>query len=253
MPNIRQNKPDNAFSSEWMGLSEYLIAKIFPVNSDGIREDPLSMEVHAPFIESNLEATLNWQSPFENSSADQKAPALDAMLQSGAIIPFLKDIGVINSSSGDVGTIEKNISEFKGRTGITKLNSTQIFTGMPPLRITATLLLRAYKDEISEVETPLKQLWDWALPEKLSKDSLAGRVKNSSNVQMAILPSKAPTMVGIQYKRRYYAPLVIEGMGEPLSSPISSDGYYTEILVPITFCSLTALDKTDMAKAMNGV
>ncbi|NDI85052.1 hypothetical protein [Undibacterium crateris] len=256
MPNIRETKPDNAFSSEWMGMSEYLIAKIFQVNSDGIREDTLSPEVHAPLIESELEATLNWQSPFENSSADQKAPALVAMLQSGAIIPFLKDIGVIDKggSGGEMGAIERNINEFKGRTGITKLNSTQIFTGMPPIRITASLLFRAYRDPINEVETPLKQLWDWALPEKLSRDSLAARAKNSaSNTQMALLPSKAPTMVGLQYKRRYYAPLVIENIREPLNSPIASDGYYTEIVVPVTLCSLTALDKDDMARAMNGV
>jgi hypothetical protein len=59
-------------------------------------------------------------------------------------------------------------------------------------------------------------------------------------------------MIGFQYKRRLYAPLVIESIGEPMSSPINSDGYYTELAVPMTISTLTALDKDDYAKITQG-
>lgn len=253
--NIRgAGKGDNVLTSQWMGLNEFLIANIFPVDSEGIRKDLTSKEVHAPFIDANIEIAFNWQSPFENSSADQKAPALVAMLQSGAIIPFLRDIGVISSdvSKEGIGKIESGINAFKGRTGITRLNSTQIFTGMPPVKITGSLLFRAYSDPLKEVEEPFRQLMEWVLPQELSSNSLAARVKDSAtgSLNEGLLPSMAPLMLGLQYKQRYYAPLVVESIGEPLSSPISSNGYYTEIVVPITFCSLTALDKNDMARIM---
>ncbi|AIY40137.1 hypothetical protein LT85_0979 [Collimonas arenae] len=57
-------------------------------------------------------------------------------------------------------------------------------------------------------------------------------------------------MIGFTYKRRTYAPMVIESIGEPLSSPIESNGFYTEILIPMTLCSLTAHDKDDMRRFM---
>ncbi len=235
-------------------MNEFLIAKIFVVDSAGIRTGHDSIEVHAPLMDANIEIALNWQSPFENASADQKAPALVAMLQSGAIIPFLKSAGIIpkESTIESMGGLEKNIAKFKGRTGITKLNSTQIFTGMPPTKITGTLLFRACRNPLLEVETPFRQLMEWVLPQKLSTDSLIDRGAKLSqgDLSMALLPSEAPLMVGVHYKQRYYAPLVVESIGEPLSSPISSDGYYTELVVPITFCSLNALDKDDMRAAM---
>ena len=260
MSDIRQIYPaKNVLSSDWHGLSEYLIAKIFEVDKNGARTNPESIEIHAPFTEANIEATLNWQSPFENSSADQKAPALVAILQSGAIkenikaIPFIGNLLIGNQVTA-ASSIEEGINRFEGRTGITKLNSTQIFTGMPPLKITAVLLFRAYKNSYSEVEKPLRQLWQFALPKKISADSLVARLKNVvGDTTSALLPSEAPTFVGLEYKRRYYAPLVIESIGEALSSPISSDGYYTEILVPITFGTLTALDRNDMSATWSSI
>lgn len=260
MSNTRQQSQlSNVLTSDWIGLNEYLIARIFEVNSEGVRSNDTSpIEVHAPLTDSNIEATLNWQSPFENSSADQKAPALVALLQSGSILqyfkgtPSLEENKALGGKLDSASSLEEGIKKFKGKTGITKLNSTQIFTGMPPLKITGTLLFRAYKDSFSEVEEPLRQLWDFALPKKISSDSLIDRFKKvTSDTASALLPSEAPTLLGLEYKRRYYAPLVIESIGEPLSSPIDSKGYYTEILVPITFGTYTALDRSDMRKSMS--
>lgn len=258
MSNTRQKSPpSNVLSSDWHGLNEYLIARIFEVDNKGFRTTGDSIEVHAPFTECNIEATLNWQSPFENSSADQKAPALVAILQSGGIkenieaLPFFGKLLIGNQVTA-ASSIEAGINRFEGRTGITKLNSTQIFTGMPPLKISAVLLFRAYKNSFSEVERPLRQLWQFALPKQISSDSLVARLKKvGSDTTSALLPSKAPTLLGLEYKRRYYAPLVIESIGEPLSSPIDAEGFYTEVLVPITFGTLTALDREDMRKSMS--
>lgn len=40
-------------------------------------------------------------------------------------------------------------------------------------------------------------------------------------------------------------PLVIESIGQPISSPVDSSGKYVELLVPMTLCTLTAPDRED--------
>ncbi|MGZ9712994.1 hypothetical protein ACXX82_19570 [Glaciimonas sp. GNP009] len=242
--------------SEWTGLNENLIAKFYAVDSNGSRVGQDQTEVWAPLIDSNLEAVFGWQSPFEHSNPDTKAPALTAMLQSGVLLPVLNALsGGSKSSNGptsssDKGALQSALQSAQGRTGITKLNSTQIFSGMPPLKFTVSLLFRAIFDPATEVEAPLQQLWGWALPQKLSNDGIVARVISQKNgiadYVSALLPSLAPTMIGFQYKRCTYGPLVIESIGEPLSSPIDKNGFYTELVIPMTLCSLTALDRDDM-------
>ena len=248
--------------SQWLGLSEHLIAKIYPVDNKGLRAGQEQIEVHAPVTAGgNMEAILNWQSPFEQSSPDSKAPALIAMLQSGALLPGMNDFysffgrkSKSGSGNADVGAIEHNIKKFEGRTGITKLNSTQIFTGMPPIKINVSLVFRAFSDPKREVAAPLQQLWAWALPQKLSGDSLVGRAAGGGDgVDGAInsmFPSVAPQLIGFQYKQRILAPMVIETIGEPIDAPIDQDGYYTEITIPLTLATLTALDRDDLKKIM---
>src|SRR3546814_5034496 len=91
----------------------------------------------------------------------------------------------------------------------------------------------------------------WALPEKLSAmgpllsraaDYAAGGTTSITDV---LAPSKAPTKIGMTYKGKTYAPLVIESIGQPISSPADSSGKYVELLVPMTLCTLTALDRDD--------
>ncbi|QFY43001.1 hypothetical protein F6R98_10555 [Candidatus Methylospira mobilis] len=246
-----------ALSSLWGELSPHLIASFFEVDRSGARMGS-GAEVKAPLTDSNLEATLNWQSPFEQAGPESKAPALLAMLQSGALQPIMDVMlgKAANATGIDVsGAQQKSnafLKQFDGRTGITKLNSTQVFTGMPPVKISVTALFRAWRDAISEVEAPVDQLWDWALPQELSKDgAIVGSLKAASGEQSALdalLPSHAPTMIGVTYKGRTYAPLVIESIGYPISSPISSSGNYVELSVPMTLCTLTAWDRNDRKK-----
>lgn len=245
-------------STGWKGLSPHLIAKFFPMKKDTsgawVPLEPNNIEVHAPLLEANMEATLNWQSPFEQASPDTKAPFITAMLQSGALIPTVQ--GIIGGAAGEeadrLSGIEETLRDLEGKTGITKLNSTQIFTGMPPLKITLTLLFRAYADAYEEVERPLQQLWQWALPQHLAKDSIIERAKTGSVISI-LFPSEVPQVIGFQYKRRTIFPMVIESIGEPMDSPIAIDGYYARVKVPMVLATLTAIDKRDMSIFTDGV
>lgn len=246
-------------SSQWGGLSDFLIAKFYEVDEKGIRvvnDAAPTVEVHAPISDGHRDMTLNWQSPFEAASPDTKAPALAAMLQSGALSTVLSDLtsalaGQKPSSAQNNQSptaLQNALQDLKGRTGITKLNSTQIFTGMAPIRFTFNVHFRALSDPYNEVEAPVNQLTYWAAPKKLSTDSIVKRATTADGVTgylKALLPSLAPTMIAFQYKTYTYAPLVIESIGDPITAPIASNGYHTEKVIPITICSLTALDRDD--------
>jgi hypothetical protein len=242
-------------SSQWGELSDFLIAKFYAVDEKGRRMDGEPMEVHAPLVDGNQDITMNWQSPFESASPDTKAPALAGMLQSGALATIMSDL--TNAKTGvstperdfsSSGSLENALDEVKGRTGITKLNSVQIFTGMAPVRFTFSLQFRAMSDPYSEVELPINQLTYWALPRKLSSDSIIKRAAGADGILgyiKALLPSQAPTMIAMEYKGCTYAPLVIESIGSPMTAPIASNGYHTNKAIALTVCSLTALDRND--------
>lgn len=236
-------------TSQWGGLSRRLIASFYRVEKD--REGkwhPSSdeVEVRAPLSESNMEVALSWQSPFEDAGADRGIPTISAMLQSGSLQPFLDGGGYTSTF----------VSKFEGRTGITKMNSVQVFTGMPPVKIQVTAVFRAWADPASEVEAPFSQLMAWALPQELAPDGAilsgldaAKEAFSGGNISDAaakgLLPSRAPVCVAMSYKGRLYSPLVIESIGHPMNSPVDSQGRYTELQVPMTLCTLTAFDAPD--------
>lgn len=238
-------------TSLWDGLNDHLIAKFYEVDRKG---SPIGdVEVWAPLIDANFEMVLSWNSPFENAGPESKAPALLAMLQSGALQPFIDAI-FGKSNGADASEISKKSSEFmkqfEGRTGITKLNSTQVFTGMPPVKIPVTALFRAWRDPSKEVEDPIDQLTNWALPELLSPDgTIVSRginaAKGNSGALDVLLPSKSPTMIAMHYKGRTYGPLVIESIGQPISAPIDFQGNYVSMAIPMTLCSISAIDRSD--------
>lgn len=256
-----------SLGSVWDGLSPHLIASFYEVAKTGedswgqITDKTDPIVVRGPLAESNLEAVLNWQSPFEQAGPESKAPALFAMLQSGALQPIVDSLNPFankKTSASDPQSqqqAETFLKQFEGRTGITKLNSTQVFNGMPPVKITVTVLFRAWRDAASEVEAPFNKLMEWALPIELAKDgSLLSRaaetVRGTMGYVEALLPSKSPTRIAMKYKGRLYSPLVIESIGMPMSSPVDANGKYVELLVPMTLCTLTALDRADWAKVI---
>lgn len=240
------------------GLSPYLVATFYEVERSGLDRQSWqrvqnSPSVKAPLTEANLEMLLNWQSPFENAGADKGMPSLSAMLQSGALQPFVSDNG--NAS--------KTLGKFEGRTGITKLNSTQVFAGMPPVKIQVTALFRAWRNPAEEVEAPINQLMQWALPQELAiegpimallegaKQVLSGKPLDEAAAK-ALLPSLAPTKIAMHYKGRLLSPLVIESIGQPLDSPVTKGGHFASMLVPMTLCTLTALDRSDWRRVTAG-
>jgi hypothetical protein len=256
-------------SSEWLGLSPHLLARFsqaYQAEPGGPWLADDSLVVVAPLTEADIDVTLNWQSPFEQSGPESSMPSLMAMLQSGAIQPVLSSLDALATTVTDatgtghalnpakdkvVAGLREGVKGLEGRTGMTRLNSTQVFAGMPPIKITVTALFRAWKDPSKEVEAPFNQLMAWALPGKLSElgpllsravDYTAGKIHDPADV---LAPSVAPTKLVMTYKGKTYAPLVIESIGQPLSSPIDSSGRYVELLVPMTLCTLTALDRDD--------
>lgn len=269
------NAPSNqsqTLQSEWKGLSDHLLAKFYEVEkqeSTGAWTAAASgITVAAPLTEASLDATLNWQSPFENSGPESSMPALMAMLQSGAIQPVMDSFIGLGADTAEKAGVKgaqeagarmsaravEAAKKLEGRTGITRLNSTQVFAGMPPIKMQVVALFRAWSDPVKEVETPFNQLMAWALPVELSEmgpmlaraaEFAAGDVGSMVDV---LAPSKAPTRIAMTYKGKTYAPLVIESIGQPINSPIDSSGRFVELLVPLTLCTLTAFDRADWAR-----
>ena len=241
--------------SKWDGLSKHLLAHFFEVeNENGVwkrtdKTDPVT--VVAPLIEASMEMALNWQSPFEQSGPETKAPALLAMLQSGALQPII-DATAMGGTGADGAAAQKKsgdfLKQFEGRTGITLLNSTQVFSGMAPVKFQVVAVFRAWSDPAKEVEEPVEKLLEWALPAELSKDGsvlarLAKTAKGEIGFIEALMPSRAPVRIAMKYKGRTYFPLVIESIGQPLNAPIDRNGRFVEQRIPMTLCTLTALDR----------
>ena len=258
--------------SQWDGLSPYLIASFWEVDNKGvaIKDSKGNFTiVNAPLSECSLDVSLGWTSPFEGAGAEKSAPSLLAMLESGAIQPLI-DVAATGAKLTNSAAITNAVTDFKnaaktiqGRTGVTKLNSIQVFTGMQPLKFSAVAVFRAWEDPIVEVENPVSQLMEWALPQKLAADTtlLSGvasmiieTAKGNGTAEgwlNAILPSIQPVMIAMQYKGRTFSPLVIEGISYPMGSPIDSNGNFVELALPITICSLAAWDKGDWLTSIN--
>lgn len=238
-------------SSLWDGLSPHLLATFYEVDRDGKRpKNTEDITVQCPIIDGNLDVALNWQSPFESSGVESKAPMLFAMLQSGALQPVVDAVqgkGIISSSTQQ--KTSDTLKKFEGRTGITKLNSTQVFSGSAGAKIQCTVLFRAWRNSEIEVETPFNQLMAWALPVELAGQStLLSRAISANGIDDAVdilLPSKSPVMIALKYKNRTFSPLVIESIGYPITSPIDSGGNYVELSVPLTLATLTAIGRDD--------
>ena len=251
------------WGAEGSGLNKHLIAKIYPVqqkeNSEEYFYSEADLMVAAPLTDGNLDLTLNWQSAFENTGTDSKLPAISQLLQSGQASVMLNLIAGLFPSDPDskIGKVNAALKEtakqaevLKGRTGITKLNSLQVFTGLPPIKIPITMYFRAWADPMKEVESPINQLFAWALPQDLANSSvLAGALEKILEGKVpdlnTVFPSTIPRFVALEYGGRTYKPLVIESIGHPLVLPRSKDGAMLSASVQLTLATLTAWGKDD--------
>lgn len=248
-------------AAHWGDLSAYLMARILPCNSKG-EIIAGELPVLGPATDVQFSASFNWQSPFENAGPESKAPTLMAMLQTGqvavvanalqAVLPGGPAADLI-SQGADIA--KRLAADLEGKTGITKLNSRQVFAGMPPIKISLTLHLRAMTDPAAEVMAPYKRLLEWAMPRKLASDGILDQIIRNTgdtaadlaNMVKALFPSDAPTMVWLVYGNNRYAPMVIESVENQLDGPMDSSGLPIYRAVNLQLATLTALDKTDVA------
>lgn len=250
-------------SSKWGKLNPRLLAALYPVDREGYpASDPAGdlVMVVAPPLEGSIELSGNWQSAFEQAGAEAKAPTIMAMLQTGQLQSYAEAIFGAGNDATLAGRISLEITEFsragQGRTGMTKLNSTQIFTGAAPVKISMTLNFRAFDDTDAEVQQPVDQLCRWVLAKDLAPNGgLAQAIINfreGKGALKALLPSEAPPLLALRYGGYTFSPMALENVSRTLTGPRTSDGGLLNESVQITLSSLTALDQNDWVRARAG-
>lgn len=253
-------------SSDWTGLSPRLIASFYAVerrySDDGKTSywarDPLGAEVRTPITDGSMDTALNWHSPFENSGADQQFSAISALMQTGALTPmltmfkdFLDGNGMGGGLAGEMATRAANaVKSLEGRTSMTKMNSTQVFNGMPPTKLSLTAHFRAIKNARREVANPLHQLMAWALPQELAQDGPVLTMLRAGDP--SLYPSRTPRIIGMSYADMQLLPLVIEAMPYPMTGPRDKDGSLLSAQVTMQLSTLSAIDARDWAAATGG-
>lgn len=256
---LKQSSSD--LGSDWGNLSPLLLARVFVCDSKGVADMQEFAGVYGAMAEGAVSIQQNWQSPFENTGPETKAPALAGMLQSGSLVPVLNALQAIspfkdgaisdalNASSDKLKTVMRDL---EGRTGITKLNSRQVFSGMPPVKFTATIRFRALANAQKEVMAPLARLSEWIFPQMLAEDGILSEVlqttKDVDSFIKALFPSIAPKLLGLTYGGSTYAPVVIESLDYPLDAPKDENGNFIDLPVQISFATLTALDRADIKR-----
>ena len=251
----------NDLGSDWGSLSPLLMARMFVCDSKGVADINEYEGVYGAMEEGSFESTFNWQSPFENMGPETKAPALTAMIQSGSLVPVINALQAVNPDpNGKVGTmldagadkLKAAVHELEGRTGMTKLNSRQVFSGMPPVRINFAVQFRATTDAAREVEAPLQRLMEWVFPQQLAEEGILSEVLQTTHdvdsFIKALFPSTTPKLLGLTYAGRTASPMVVESISYPLHAPKDSKGNYIDLTVQISMATLTALDRPDIKR-----
>jgi hypothetical protein len=255
MPSIDRLPMNAVLSSDWTGLSPFLLASFYPVRKSDDRTNerwervPESLEVRAPLTEGQIEQTQNWVSQFEQSGVDARLSNLSGVLQTGSFSAILNALGQRFEKDSLPASVlreaESGVEKLSGLSGVTKLSSTQIYTGSPPLKLTFTAHFRALFDPLEEVEKPLQTLIGWAMPKKLAQDGVLANVVRNGAAVRSVYASEMPQIIGIQYARKSFRPMVVESISTPLTVPLDRNGRCIHTQVQMTVASLTALDRDD--------
>ena len=237
-------------SNAFTGLHSSLFGKFYPLlrseEAGGWIRDKSAPIISTPVEQANMELAINWQSPFESSSVEAGFPALAQMAQAGMFQGIIKAVG--EKTGLDTAGAENTAKQMIGRSGVTKLNSTQVFSGMQPVKLQMTVIFKAFKDPYTEVELPIKTLQMWATPKKLAQDGVAVTALKDWQGMQSLMPSEVPQIIGVEYKNRSFLPFVIESITDPLDSPSNENGDRISAVIQMTICSLTALDQHDWAR-----
>lgn len=250
-------------SSEWGALSPHLLAAFYPVvmerpgDTRSFRRSG-NISVVAPISDATMELTANWTSPFENQNPDAGFSTFSNMLQIGAFEQVLNALQKVAPTAawGGFDTLKEGAATLSGRTSMTKLNSTQIYSGSPPMKITLTAIFRALSNPDKEVHQPTSALMAWSLSEALADNSLATNAVDAAgsgktgagDILRTIYPSLTPSIIGMTYQGKEYMPMVIESVSKPLDSPVTASGKTTFTTLQMQISSLTALDRQDFMR-----
>lgn len=254
------------------------IAKVIEGNIEGgqgkqtYNRDTTQPIVTALLEDAELTIESQYSTPFENSNPESRLPNLMGMLQSGQASAALYSVMAAGSDPTGMSELvvdgaervaealnvdgvvqdtysgaQSAIAGLKDRSNFTKLNSRQIYTSSNSIRISGSLVLSAWANAKAEVEDALFLLQSWASPEELSSQSLiVGGL--TEGISEGLFPSKIPPLVQLQYAGKTYKPMVIESVSAPITAPMTKSGDRIAVRVQITFLSLTAWDKNDIAK-----
>jgi hypothetical protein len=247
-------------------LNSSLLAQIFPVKlqfRDGKRlfiSDDVAPTVQFPITDASIEQSVNWHSPFENQSPDAALGSIAAIAQSGGGLAILNALekqvtGIRGADSFESRMARETVrtaDSLVGKSGITKLNSTQTLAGVPPMKLTMTCHFRALKNARSEVQAPIDQLMQWLLPEELAADGAIVNLLNGEGLSRSLFPSKTPTLVAFGYSGRRWSPMVIESISMPMTVPRTKDGDPVHSTVSMQIASLSAIDRAGWQGIMGG-
>lgn len=263
------NTPETVFPDspdvEWGDLSYHKIAYISKCDKEGnFIESPV---VSALVTDADMSVASNYQTPFDASNPESKLPTLLGMLQSGEMAAALPQaaegegvLGSIFATAGKIGasitqslgisgTFSEAIKSLEGRSNLTKINSVQVFVSTASIEMSMTLFFCALYDAQKEVETQIRHLQTWALPELLA-DSLIASV--SDGFLQGIFPSKVPPFVAVTYGGKTYKPFLIREVGTPLVTPMDKDGNRLSTTVTLSLISRRAWDATDIKTLYGG-
>ena len=231
--------------TDWGNISKHFKARISLCDDLG-NILPGSPQIVAIVIDGDMATESDYSSPFDNSSPDNKLPTMMAMLQSGVGVEtsstLLKAVMGIQLSGDQKGVM----NAMKGRSSLTKVNSRQIFNSTQPIMLNLVLYFEAWANAKAEVEDQLNLLQQWSLPASLAEDSLIAGIAENPSLE-SLMPSEIPPFVSIIHGGKRYAPMLIRPLSVPVAVPMDKDGNRMFAQVPVTFSSLTAWDKNNVA------
>lgn len=219
---------------------KYAVFALCDRHGVSIANEPI---IKALITEGDKTIESQYQTPFENSNPEQKAPVLLGMLQSGTASDLLSGDNIITRVLGKnpFGTAEK-IESFANKTNLTKINTTQIFMSTSSIRVNLSLVFIALKDASLEVEKKIQQLEEWSLPVSLSDEGI---------ISDGLYSGVIPPYVSVTISGKTYKPFVIENISAPIISPTDSSGNRLNVAVTISLLSRAAWDAGDIRNLYN--
>ena len=261
--------------SRWGEINKDLLAQIYTVDKHGVRTGKTTVECAITEGNFDL-ANQYSSPFADKFNLDQKYPTLMGAIQSGVGLESLGTIAqltadvtntaiqkvagsdnkLLASLGQSINSLENQLSQafegslidsiiqktgqkivsLEGKSNLTKVNSTMVYVSTEPIRLQLTLFFRAWENAKLEVEKPLKQLQQWALPVKLGESLLTD----------GLFPSIAPPFIAISHAGNTYLPLLIESMSTPLVTERDRHMNRLAASVTLSLVSRTAWDANNI-------